>query len=74
VAVTDLSEATAPPRTEPPPTRRERTSGLWPGLAAPGIIWLLLCFIAPLYVVLAVVFGQLDPVFRTAVPVWNPLH
>ncbi len=37
-------------------------------------MWLLVCFIAPLYVVLAVVFGQLDPVFRTAVPVWNPLH
>jgi spermidine/putrescine transport system permease protein len=37
-------------------------------------MWLLVCFIAPLYVVLAVVFGQLDPVFRTAIPVWNPLH
>ena len=26
------------------------------------------------YVVLAIVFGQVDPIFRTAVPVWNPLQ
>ena len=53
---------------------RERNSGLWAALAAPGIVWLLLFFLAPLYVVLAIVFGQLDPLFRTAVPVWNPLQ
>ena len=47
---------------------------LWAALAAPGIVWLLLCFVAPLYVVLAIVFGQVDPIFRTAVPVWNPLQ
>jgi spermidine/putrescine transport system permease protein len=46
---------------------------LWQALAAPGIGWLLLLFIAPLYVVLAVVFGSVDPIFRTATPVWNPL-
>ena len=27
-----------------------------------------------MYVVLCIVFGQLDPMFRTAVPVWNPLQ
>jgi spermidine/putrescine transport system permease protein len=43
-------------------------------LAAPGIVWLLLFFIAPAYVVLAIVFGQVDPLFRTAIPVWNPLQ
>jgi ABC-type spermidine/putrescine transport system permease subunit I len=53
---------------------RERNSRLWAALAAPGIVWLLLFFLAPLYVVLAIVFGQLDPLFRTAVPVWNPLQ
>jgi spermidine/putrescine transport system permease protein len=47
---------------------------LWAALAAPGIVWLLLCFVAPLYVVLAIVFGGVDPIFRTAVPVWNPLQ
>jgi ABC-type spermidine/putrescine transport system permease subunit I len=55
-------------------SRRERTSGLWPVLAAPGIAWLLVFFIFPLYVVLCIVFGQVDPLFRTPVPVWNPLQ
>jgi ABC-type spermidine/putrescine transport system permease subunit I len=54
--------------------RRARTSGLWPVLAAPGIAWLLVFFIFPLYVVLCVVFGQIDPLFRTSIPVWNPLQ
>jgi ABC-type spermidine/putrescine transport system permease subunit I len=68
VAVTGLS---TPPKSSP---RRERVSGLWPGLAAPGVVWLLLFFVAPIYVVLAIVFGQVDPIFRTPVPVWNPLY
>lgn len=53
---------------------REPGNRLWTVLAAPGIGWLLLFFLAPLYVVLAIVFGQRDPIFRTAVPVWNPLQ
>jgi ABC-type spermidine/putrescine transport system permease subunit I len=52
----------------------EPNAGLWAALAAPGIGWLLLFFLAPLYVVLAIVFGRVDPLFRTAVPVWNPLQ
>ena len=47
---------------------------LWPLLAAPGIFWLAACFVFPLYVVLCIVFGQIDPLFRTPVPVWNPLQ
>ncbi len=47
---------------------------LWPALAAPGILWLALLFVIPLYVVLALAFGTLDPIFRTPVPVWNPLQ
>ena len=76
----DLGDGHGPdpgPVAEPgalPPPRRERTSALWPLLAAPGIVWLLLFFLAPLYVVLAIVFGQVDPIFRTPVPVWNPLQ
>jgi spermidine/putrescine transport system permease protein len=46
---------------------------LWPALALPGIAWLLVLFVTPLYVVLAIVFGGIDPIFRTPVPVWNPL-
>jgi spermidine/putrescine transport system permease protein len=53
---------------------REPNARLWAALAAPGIGWLLLFFLAPLYVVLAIVFGRVDPLFRTAVPVWNPLQ
>jgi spermidine/putrescine transport system permease protein len=63
----------APPKSAPPPPR-ERTRGLWPALAAPGILWLMLFFVAPLYVVLSIVFGQVDPIFRTPIPVWNPLQ
>ncbi len=65
--------------TEAPPqpvkaAGRTRTNPLWPALAIPGIIWLLVFFLAPMYVVLAIVFGQVDPIFRTPVPVWNPLQ
>lgn len=56
------------------PPRRERSAALWKLLAAPGVIWLLLFVVAPLYVVAAIVFGQVDPIFRTPVPVWNPLQ
>lgn len=63
----------SPPRVVEPP-KRERTGLLWPALAAPGIVWLLLFVVAPLYVVLAIVFGYVDPIFRTPVPVWNPLQ
>ena len=52
---------------------RDRTNPLWPALAVPGLVWLLLLFVTPLYVVLAIVFGGIDPIFRTPVPVWNPL-
>ncbi|HEY7857418.1 MAG TPA: ABC transporter permease [Candidatus Nanopelagicales bacterium] len=53
---------------------RGRRSLLWPALAIPGIVWLALLFILPMYVVLAIVFGQQDPIFRNAIPVWNPLQ
>ena len=52
---------------------REPNVRLCAALAAPGIGWLLLFSLAPLYVVRAIVFGRVDPLFRTAVPVWNPL-
>jgi spermidine/putrescine transport system permease protein len=59
---------------QPAKPGRTRTNPLWPTLAMPGIIWLLVFFLAPMYVVLAIVFGQVDPIFRTPVPVWNPLQ
>jgi spermidine/putrescine transport system permease protein len=45
---------------------------LWPMLALPGTVWLLVLFVLPLYVVLAVLFGGVDPILREPVPVWNP--
>ena len=63
---------TAPPRQAPP--GRERRNRLWAVLAAPGIVWLAAFFLFPLYVVLCIVFGQIDPLFRTPIPVWNPLQ
>jgi len=51
-----------------------RRSLLWPLLALPGTVWLALLFVAPLYVVLAIVFGGVDPVFRTPLPVYDPLQ
>jgi spermidine/putrescine transport system permease protein len=53
-------------------TRKGRRSLLWPALALPGTLWLALLFLAPLYVVLSIVFGGVDPIFRTPLPVWNP--
>ena len=55
----------------PPGTRRRL---LWPALATPGAAWIALLFVAPLYVVLAVAFGKLSPLFNSPVPVWNPLQ
>ncbi|HEY2298834.1 MAG TPA: hypothetical protein VGH43_13960, partial [Jatrophihabitans sp.] len=46
----------------------------WPLVSLPGLAWLALFFLAPLYVVLAIVFGTVDPTFRTPAPIWNPLH
>jgi spermidine/putrescine transport system permease protein len=39
----------------------------------PGTVWLLLLFVAPMYVVAAILFGGVDPILRQPVPIWNPL-
>jgi spermidine/putrescine transport system permease protein len=48
--------------------------GLWKVCALPGVLWLLLLFIVPIYAVVGVAFGTLDPIFQTAAPIWNPLQ
>ncbi len=59
---------------------RDRTSAppgtrlLWPLLALPGTVWLAVLFVAPMYLVLAILFGTVDPILRQPVPVWNPLQ
>jgi spermidine/putrescine transport system permease protein len=43
-------------------------------LALPGIVWITALFVLPLYVVMAILFGQIDPILRRPVPVWNPVQ
>jgi ABC-type spermidine/putrescine transport system permease subunit I len=38
----------------------------------PGIIWLVLLFIIPFYAVVAIACGQLNTVFESPEPAWNP--
>ena len=47
---------------------------LWVALATPGVLWLLLLFVFPFYVVLSLAFGTVDPLFLSPVPIWNPMH
>lgn len=51
-----------------------RSRLLWPILGLPAIVWMALFFLIPFYVVLCVAFGTVDPIFRTSIPVWNPLE
>jgi spermidine/putrescine transport system permease protein len=46
----------------------------WPSFALPGTAWLVLLFLVPTYVVVAVAFGTVGGVFSQPVPIWNPLH
>jgi spermidine/putrescine transport system permease protein len=56
------------------PVGATRTGRLWPLLAVPGTVWLAVFFLAPMYVVLAILFGTVDPILRQPIPVWNPLE
>ncbi len=54
--------------------RGKRNPWLWALLAAPGALSLLLLFVLPFFVVLAVAAGRVDPIFQSPIPVWNPLQ
>lgn len=45
----------------------------WPSFAGPAAIWLILLFVVPFYVIVAIAFGDLDPIFLTPTPVYDPL-
>src|ERR687889_635500 len=47
---------------------------LWPSFALPGVVWLIVLFVTPLYAVLAMAMGVTDPIFGDTLPVWNPLQ
>jgi putrescine transport system permease protein len=44
---------------------------LWPLSALPGVVWLLILFLLPLYAVVGVAFGTVD-FLGTPIPAWNP--
>ena len=51
------------------------TRRLWPVLASPGVIWLILLFLVPAYAVLAIAFStQINFLNGQPIPVWNPLE
>jgi ABC-type spermidine/putrescine transport system permease subunit I len=52
---------------------REPSRVFWVALAAPGIIWLVVLFIVPFYVVLAIGAGRLNQLFGTPIAAYNPL-
>ena len=75
-----MASAEAAPRRR---RRRERSASdqrtgveyprwYWPAFTAPGLIWLIVFFVLPFYVVISVAFGTVDPFFRTPLPVYQP--
>jgi spermidine/putrescine transport system permease protein len=46
----------------------------WPSFAAPASLWLLGLFLVPFYVIVSIAFGDLDQIFLTPIPVYNPLR
>ncbi len=47
---------------------------IWKALAAPGVAWLLILFLAPFYAVLSVAMGRIHPIFLSAEPEFNPYY
>jgi spermidine/putrescine transport system permease protein len=45
----------------------------WPAASLPGVAWLTLFFVLPLYAILAIALGSVDPLLQTVEPAWNPL-
>jgi ABC-type spermidine/putrescine transport system permease subunit I len=53
--------------------RSHRSGRGWAPFAFPGVAWLVAFFLVPIYAILAVAFGGIDPILRTSEPAWNPL-
>ena len=47
---------------------------IWRAFAIPGVVWLILLFLVPMYAVVGVAFGGVDPILQTPVPAWNPAN
>jgi hypothetical protein len=72
-ATLPVAPATGPSPGDDGSSRHRTRSGVWAAMAAPGTLWLVLLFVVPVYAILAVAFGSIDPVLRTTAPQWNPL-
>jgi len=46
----------------------------WAAFGAPGLVWVALFFVIPVYTILAIAMGQPDPIFQDPIPEWNPLQ
>jgi ABC-type spermidine/putrescine transport system permease subunit I len=44
----------------------------WPSFTLPGALWLAVLFILPLYTVVSIAFGTVDPIFRNPLPIYEP--
>jgi ABC-type spermidine/putrescine transport system permease subunit I len=75
-----VASAEAAPRRK---RRRERSASdqrtgvdyprwYWPAFTASGLIWLIVLFVLPFYVVVSVAFGTVDQFFRVPLPVYQP--
>lgn len=50
-----------------------RTRFLWPALAIPGTVWLVLLFVVPFYGIMAVAFSSQLDILGQPIAEWNPL-
>jgi ABC-type spermidine/putrescine transport system permease subunit I len=48
--------------------------GFWGALGTPGILWVAVFFVVPVYTILAIAMGKPDPIFLDPNPTWNPLE
>ena len=46
----------------------------WPSFATPASLYLVIFFVLPLYVIVSVAFGTVDPVFQASVPIYQPWY
>ena len=51
---------------------RNKKNRFYIALAVPGIIWLAVLFVVPVYAVLAIGMGKLNQMYEAPVAVWNP--
>ncbi len=72
-ATTKTASARAPADRASEGTGVVYPKAFWPSFAVPGMLWLLLMFIVPFYVIFAVAFGTVD-LFRNPLPVWQPWY